>query len=177
VWLPTRNRVDDPITHEQLRQALRYEPDTGKWFWLVNIRNAKPGDEAGCYNGNASGYAIIGINGRQYYAHVLAWFYMTGKWPDHEIDHEDVDGFNNKWVNLRAATHAQNGWNRSLTARNKVGYKGVCPYGDRFIVKITHNDKVEQLGIFDSAVEAAKVYDAAARRFHGSFARTNFEEA
>ena len=50
---------------------------------------------------------------------------MTGKHPEHEIDHAGGDPSNNRWVNLREATRGQNSQNRSRHRNNTSGYPGV----------------------------------------------------
>jgi hypothetical protein len=88
-----------------------------------------------------------------------------------EVDHEDRDGLNNQRYNLRVATHAQNGRNRRPHTNKTSGYKGVYwqKASGRWIVQI-------QLGSYDTAEEAARMYDEAARRYHGEFAYLNFPE-
>ncbi len=166
-------RIDDPITLEQLKTVLRYEPETGKWFWLVQTRGSFPGDEAGGPH-PVHEYIRLSIGSQTYYSSVLAWFYMTGEWPATEIDHRDTDRTNNRWGNLRLATHSQNMYNRSVTVRNKTGYKGVIQYEYGFTARIVHAKTLYCLGTFSDPVQAAKAYDREAIRLHGRFARTNF---
>ena len=61
--------------------------------------------------------------------------------------------------------------------RAKVELKGVflTPAG-RFQAKIGLDGKSHYLGTFDTAVLAARAYDAAAKRMHGKFSRLNFPE-
>ena len=67
---------------------------------------------------------IIGINGKIYRAHRLAWLYMTGKWPKEEIDHKDTNSLNDKIENLRICNDFQNKANRKTPSTNKTGFKG-----------------------------------------------------
>ena len=57
---------------------------------------------------NSDGYRIITIDGRECFAHDLAWLYMTGEFPKGEV--EPINGNNNDdgWCNLRlkAATYS-----------------------------------------------------------------------
>jgi len=166
--------ISNPITLEQLRSLVYYDPVAGVFTWLVDGRAYKYGDVAGYYN-EANGYVRLTFKKVQYYAHVLAWFYMTGAWPEKEIDHEDTDGSNNKWKNLRLATPAQNGANKKIAKRNKTGYKGVTPYGkSKFLAQLTRGGKLLKIGVFGSAAAAARADDSKAREIHKEFARTNF---
>ena len=165
--------ISTPITLEQLKTLVTYNPRTGIFTWNVDARSYKRGDVAGYYN-EANGYVRLTFKKDQYYAHVLAWFYMTGQWRAEEIDHRDLDGANNRWKNLREATHGQNGANKNVTSRNKTGFKGVQNYGNKFSAHITHRGQQTKLGVFSLPEEAAKAYDAAAIKFHGEFARLNF---
>ena len=61
-------------------------------------------------------------------AHRVIWAMMTGRWPDDEIDHRDRDPANNRWENLREATHSLNMLNRDEPSTNTSGVKGVSRY-------------------------------------------------
>src|SRR5690348_8900862 len=107
VTMRERARMRPSLSQAHLKELLRYDPETGKFFWLVRARRrSRIGDEAGSDHGQ--GYIEIGIEGRRYLAHRLAWFYMTGEWPPEMVDHKDLCRSNNRWANLRLATHGQN---------------------------------------------------------------------
>ncbi|BCQ23123.1 HNH endonuclease [Caballeronia sp. NK8] len=162
------------ITLERLKQILSYEPDTGLFRWKV-YRNAKVGvgDIAGTIS--AKGYAMIGTGGRLYQAHRLAWFYMTGAWPDHEIDHRNHIKTDNRFENLRQATKTDNNRNRRFK-RNRSGFKGVAfnPRLKKWNAQIWYDGKQKHLGVFDRPEDAHEAYRAAAKEIHGEFA--TFEE-
>ena len=85
-----------PCSHEHLKNILKYEPETGNWYWLINPMNgSKPGDRAGCKTGN---YNSIGINGSVYRCSNVAWFYMMGEWPPTEIDHINRIKHDDRWM-------------------------------------------------------------------------------
>ena len=74
------------LTQDQLKSLLTYDVDTGK-FKSIDVRiGRKPlGGELGYKS--ADGYIRLGICGKYFPAHRLAWLYMTGKWPEKLIDH------------------------------------------------------------------------------------------
>lgn len=163
------------LTQERLQELLHYDPLTGIFRWLLyRNSNAKIGDIAG--SPHTKGHLRISIDGKQYLSHRLAWFYMTGQWPASMIDHENTDGSDNRWLNLREATHAQNCMNAQKRSDNSSGFKGVSFSRERgkFVAQINRAGKRTHVGIFDTAEEAAKAYDNAARLHHGEFARVNF---
>lgn len=95
-----------------LHRVLEYSPETGIFIWKEKIsQKVLVGNAAGTTNA-ILGYVIIALYGKQYYAHRLAYFYMTGKWPQNQIDHINGTRSDNKWLNLRAATSSQNKMNR-----------------------------------------------------------------
>lgn len=113
--------------------------------------------KVGAYYGDRKyNYRAHEVDGEQILAHRLAWFLVTGKWPKHEIDHVDRNGANNTWLNLREATHAQNGQNRKGPLA-KSGVKGVDLLSDgRFQARLKHKQKFVFLGIFDTLEEAVQ---------------------
>jgi hypothetical protein len=92
------------------------------------------------------------------------------------VDHINNDGLDNRRVNLRLATIAENNQNRRGPTGKSSRYKGVAwdNRGKRWRARISANKKIILLGSFKSEIEAAKAYDAAARKYHGRFASPNF---
>jgi len=87
------------ITQSELKRVLNYDPETGIWIWKINIsRKVKAGFVAGTIE--PSGYKNICIYGKTYRSSRLAWFYMEGYLPEHEIDQKDRNPRNEKWDNL-----------------------------------------------------------------------------
>ena len=153
---------------ERLKEALDYDPKTGEFRWKKNIGRAKKGDRAGF---DTCGYIRISIDGVKYQAHLLAWMLMMNKHPTTFIDHHDGNGLNNCWKNLRAASRAQNNRNSKVRSTSKIGIKGVQRHrSGKFTAKIQFNKEQHYLGLFDTAEEAGKAYEAAAKRFYGEFA-------
>jgi HNH endonuclease len=163
------------LTSERLHEVLHYDPETGGWRWLVNRgRTARAGDVAGAINDHGRRY--IGVDGRKYKATRLAVLYMTGEWPKGEVDHRDLDRGNDRWENLRDATHAQNVQNRPAQKNSYTGFKGVNfyeingrPYAWR--VKIDANGICRRAYCYGTLSEAAALYEQWARELHGEFAR------
>jgi hypothetical protein len=158
------------ITLERLKQALSYDPSTGLFTCLITRGRRLAGDITGTLNQH--GYVLICIDGVTYSAHRLAWFYVTGCWPEDDIDHKDLQKNNNKFCNLRPATKSQNGANTKPLG--KSGVKGVSwsKSNKRWHAKIKVNQKTIDLGRFIHKHDAAQAYADAAVKFFGEFART-----
>jgi hypothetical protein len=147
------------ITQAELKEILHYDPETGVFRWRHARKNnqIKPWGVAG--SRYSKDYSRIEINNKAYKAHRLAWLYMTGCWPENDIDHIDGDILNNSWSNLRPATKKQNAENRKLPSNNTSGFKGVGwnSHSQKWYAQINHNNKKIHLGRFADAEEAAKV--------------------
>lgn len=158
------------LTQRRLKEILHYNPETGIFTWRVRMSTrALVGSEAGCTEEH--GYRVIRIAGKGYRAHRLAWLYVTGMWPNLEIDHKDTDHANNSWVNLREATGSQNQANTHAQCNNKVGLKGVRKCRKRFRATIRANGTQFHLGTFDTPEDAHEAYARAAQELFGDFAR------
>jgi hypothetical protein len=154
---------------------LSYDPDAGTFVWKEKPRHSRVaiGDIAGCTW--ATGRRIIKIHGKIYYAARLAWFYMTKKWPEHDIDHENRNPGDDRWANLRQATDTQQAWNIGFRVNNTSGYLGVrlTPEGTWRAEARIGNRKKKYLGCFSTAEEAAHAYDVHVVKVRGQYAVTN----
>jgi hypothetical protein len=160
--------VREPLTQARLKELLTYDPETGDFFWIANPRRrALPeGNKAGTTN-ESRGCRQIGINQRFYRSHRLAWLYMTGEWPKHEIDHIDGNPSNNCFSNLRDVPRGVNQQNiRKPLKNNSVGYLGVKKVNNRFAARLWANKVQHHLGYFATPEEAHAAYLIAKRRMH-----------
>lgn len=137
---------------------------TGRKWWV----NARP-------SGNFHVYTITRDDqGRQntLFLHRLIMDAQSGQ----QVDHKNQNGLDNRRENLRLATGAQNARNVGKRSHNTSGYKGVGwrEEKSRWIAQITIDGRNVQLGYHDDPVEAAMVYDYAAREAFGEFASLNF---
>lgn len=166
------------ISAERLRELLFYDPRTGLWARRKTIGRHgcfKAGEPVGYRN--PSGYLSIRIDGKLYLAHRLAFLYMTGQWPNGQVDHRNLCPDDNSWINLRTATHGQNVQNSSLRKNNTSGKKGAHIIKGKYQLsrpyraRITINKKEVHLGYFATPKEAHAAYMKAAKQYFGKFAR------
>jgi hypothetical protein len=154
------------LTAERLRELLIYDPETGVFTWRQKTGcKGYVGKVAGCI-AKSEGRVSVGIEGRRYRAHRLAWLYVYGEWPS-EVDHINGDGLDNRLSNLRLATRSDQGANTKRRRDNSSGIKGVVwhPQSRKWRVQIKRD-----VGLFATKEAAARAYiEAAAQRF-GEFA-------
>lgn len=158
----------------RLTELLHYDPETGVFTWKVSAGKSAVGKVAGHARGSAHAphYKTIeiGINGRNYRAHRLAWLWTHGTLPEFEIDHIDGDGTNNRINNLRLATHKQNGENIKLRADNKSGRRGVSfhPASGLWRARVSHHGR-EVCSYHKSPDDAALAADAARKELFSHY--------
>lgn len=90
-------------------------------------------------------------------------------------DHINGDGLDNRRINLRIATFAQNQMNRRKNPGFSSRFKGVMwnKQHNKWMTQIKINKKQIHLGYFSDEVEAAKAYNVAALEHFGEYARLN----
>lgn len=157
---------------DYIKSIFRYDAESGNLIRTVNGIERIAGTPI---NHSENAYLVVSVRNKCYLAHRIAFFLMTGRWPQNDIDHINGIRSDNRWRNLRAATRAQNLWNRKA-GHNKSGFKGVSIHRDinrkkRFGASITTHYKTLFLGWFATAEEAANAYRTAAIDIHGDFAR------
>ncbi len=157
------------LIQARLKELLRYEPRTGLFTWLVRrSQKALVGQQAGRVN-MTTGYVEIQIDGRRYKAHRLAWLYVYGYFPDHQIDHIKENKTDNRIKMLRVATRSQNKMNVGITNANNSGIKGVYRHGNRWIAQAQIDGKKYRLGSYKDKHEAGRIYDSFCLIKYGEF--------
>lgn len=109
----------------------------------------------------------------------LVWFAVNGPIPEGmEINHKNHDRADDRIENLELVTRAENNRYRNKQKNNTTGYKGVSWYKEqnKFKTEIRVNRKKKYLGFYACPIEAARVYDKAAREHFGRFAILNFPD-
>ncbi len=150
---------------EKLIKVYTYDSETGLFYRNYTAGGQKEGSIAG--NLRNDKYIGIGLDGKIYLAHRLAWLYMTGELPD-RLDHIDENKSNNRWGNLREATRSQNGANR-LVDPGKSNVRGIRLVGRKWQTQICVNKKWIYLGSFESKEEASEAYIKARQEYFGDY--------
>ena len=151
-----------PLTQEQrtLVGVEDYElvRDTGPWYatWAPSTKGF---------------YAKGRIEGKLTYLHRV----IVNPRDDEDVDHIDHNTLDNRRLNLRVATVAQNQGNQRPRKGASSKYKGV--YWNKIASKwqayIKAGGIQQTLGYFDCEEEAARAYNAAALETFGEFAKLN----
>lgn len=156
------------LKHSFLTEVLDYDPLSGDFTWKRTLSSSGPkGSKAGREKNE---YWYVGLNGREYRAHILAWFYMFKEWPKLPLDHENQVKTDNWINNLRLATGSQNNANTRRSKRNTSGYKGVSASGQKWRSAIVVNGETIRLGTFADIQDARRAYREAAIKYFGEFA-------
>lgn len=161
----------------EMKRRLIYDPTLGLFTWIADAATGRPRKGKVAGNINRYGYRRIVLCGKSYPAHRLAWLYMTGAWPQQQVDHRDGNRANDAWDNLREATHTENRRNARLQKNNTSGLKGITPKsgprGKRWQSRIMVDRNCLHLGTFNCPAAAHFAYLIAASQHHGEFARAH----
>ena len=124
-------------------------------------------------------YAVAGIRNKDGEFEIVRLHRAIMNPPEGRVvDHRNGDGLDNRRENLRIATKSENICNSRKRTNTSSRFIGVSfdKRSGLWHAYITHCRKRKFLGYFDSEIDAAKAHDAAAKKYHGEFARLNFPE-
>jgi hypothetical protein len=150
----TPNEKAGGLTQKDVRDLLEYDSESGIFTHKRHMRGITRGTVASHLL--PQGHVTVGILGWRYMAHRLAWLWMTGCWPDAEIDHRNGVRNDNRWCNLRAATTKQNRENRAREQPNTSGFRGVSWTTNRnkWVAQIKHHGRQRNLGRYPDLIDA-----------------------
>jgi hypothetical protein len=168
----------------ELLSLLRYEPLTGRLYWLPRPHNHAYGfANSNRWNANfahrqaftskcRNGYLAGKIGGRTYLAHRIIWKIAHGLDPDF-IDHINGRKDDNSIANLRSIPYAENTKNKALHRNNKSGIVGVRRDGSAWRAVIQVDGKKKNLGRHQRIEDAIAARRSAEQQYgfhqnHGS---------
>lgn len=163
------------ITADQARALLRYEPETGRLFWLKRPRemfasdgkwkawNTRYAGAEAFTSCNGEGYRHGKIHDRNYRAHRVIMLLQTGAWPTEQVDHANGVRTDNRWSNLRAVSNAENNCNQGRRSNNTSGVCGVTwrKREGRWCAQLKIKGRYKHLGNFATFEDAVAARAAA----------------
>lgn len=156
--------MTEALTLSNLKEKLNYDSSTGVFVWI------KANKVAGSIH-TKNGHIKICLKGKFYQAHRLAWLYMTGYWPNGQIDHINGQKNDNSFANLRDVSLSENLQNQRKSHKDsKTGLLGVYfnRKNNRYYSSIWSNGKSISLGHFDEKFDAYSAYLEAKRLLHST---------
>jgi len=121
-------------------------------------------------------YWYVSFNRQQLLVHRVIYFlYHQTDISNVTIDHIDQNTLNNSINNLRISTHQEQQCNKKGKQNSSSKYKGVnwSKSLQKWRASICVNKKRMHIGYYANEIEAAKAYNAAAEKLHGTFAFLN----
>lgn len=160
-----------------LFEYLRYNETKGEFTWIKRPnKNIHLHTRAGTKN--SAGYRVISLFGKRYLEHRLAWFFVHGEMPKHEIDHINQIRDDNRISNLRQVTRSENQRNKTRKD-SRVDEVGIwwCRRRKRYIAEITLNGKKVYQKSFKDIDEAIQQRKAKALElgFHDNHGKTQVQ--
>jgi len=164
--------VERNIDIADVRQWLRYDPETGHLWWL-RWPGGKARLDQPAGTTRPDGRRQIKVCGRAFKAHRVCWSLHYGAWPEGDIDHINADPADNRLENLREATKTENNRNQCKRTGCSSGLKGVTwdKRWRKWRAHIRVHGKLIRLGAFDDEYEAHLAYCRAADAYFGDFRR------
>ena len=158
------------ITQKRLKEVLHYDPDKGVFIWIKvsKYHREKMFKQAGGIQRDRQGrpHITIGIDGKLYQAHRLAFLYILGYFPE-TVDHMNGNPLDNRFSNLREVSSAENRENHAKRKKKSGLPLGVKKKSKtRYVARITINGKTLELGSFCSPEAASQAYLKAKRKYH-----------
>lgn len=158
------------LSIDYLNECFEYDAKTGLLTWKIRPQNhfrtsrgwkifnrLYAGNKAGTeFPDGRTSYCMIGINGKRYSAHQIAYAMFYGEWAGRDIDHINGNGIDNRIENMRPVEHTYNLRNQRMYNNNTSGMNGVClhkPTG-KYAASIQILNKRIHLGLFSSKEDA-----------------------
>jgi hypothetical protein len=153
-----------------VQRMLEVDFKTGRCYWKVAPRFHPQllGTEAGSPRTGRDGkkYWVVKVCGIPLWRSHIVFATVYGYWPFHIVDHRNGDSLDDRSINLRQATIAQNNQNRSKQKKSSDLPMGVRAIHGRFNARCQQ----KSLGMFDSSGDAHEAYLAARAQRFGEFA-------
>ena len=129
---------------------------------------------------DSAGYAVRNVyskdsRGRKVHKAIYMHRLVLGTPEGKQTDHINGDGLDNQLSNLRIASCSENAFNQGAHKDSRSGIKGVSWHArnQAWVGQIRIGGKRISLGYFKDINAATRAYNAAAIKYHGSFARLN----
>lgn len=88
------------LTAERLRELVHYDPETGVMTRRVALSNRNKVGQVVGYLNRGDGYLYATVDAKSHAVHRLAWLYVTGAWPEHQVNHKNDKRTDNRFANL-----------------------------------------------------------------------------
>ena len=145
------------MTQDLLKELFEYKD--GKLLNRYQRKRALKGEVAGYVN--IRGYRRIKINSKSYPANRLVYIYHYGDAPaEFQVDHINGKRDDNRIENLRLVTPQENQFNTLAKGYSWDKTKG------KFKARIKLNNKLKNIGYFDTAEKAREAYLNAKESLH-----------
>ena len=159
-------KMTQELTQERLKELVSYDAETGVFRRLKNTTRQRAGEVAG--RARPDGYIRFRVDGKEFWAHRLAWLYVHGEWPV-TVDHINRNPSDNRLANLRSVTQGQNNQNRvDPKTGNKAGLLGVSMHrqSGKWRARIAVDGASKTIGYFATPEQAQEAYWMAKKVMH-----------